>query len=77
MHALRETRCEKRGVLVEIDAVDVGMRRKAGPLDDLDLEPLPEPALPAPRRPTAHHAPVDEDDPWSLREHVTNARIFG
>ena len=66
MDAVRKAGRKERGVLLEVDAIDVGMRRKSGSLDDLDLEPFLEAPLRAPRRTAAHHAAVDEDDPWSL-----------
>ena len=59
---------EQSRVLLEVDAVDGRVRREAGPLDDDQLEPLPQAgALARPRRAPARDAPVHEHDPLHER----------
>ena len=65
------------GVLGEVDALDRWVRRKARPLEDLELEPVCERALAAPGRPPAHDAAVDEDDARAGISHCTNVDVFG
>ena len=62
MGAAGERVGDEDGVLLEVDVVDGRVGRKARPLEDVELEPVGERALPAPGRPPAHDAAVDEDD---------------
>jgi hypothetical protein len=57
-----QTRHELR-VLLEVDALDRRFRWEAGPVENDDVEPLPERKLPAPGRTAADNASVDEHEP--------------
>lgn len=61
--AWAEEACNEAGVIVEIDTFNRRVWRKAGTVEDQELEPLAEWQLTAPGRTSANDAPVDEHEP--------------
>ena len=56
----------QRCVRVEVDPIDRRVRSEPGSLDHDEVEPLGERLLNRPRRPPAHDAAVNEDEPLHL-----------
>ena len=63
MIALLEQSGHEGCVRLEVDALNGRIRRKAGPIEHEELEPLGEWTLSGPCPAAAHDAAVDEDDP--------------
>jgi hypothetical protein len=56
-------RTSKGSTRTTVDAVDRRIRRKSGPVEDDELEPVGELTLGGQGSATSHDAPVDEHDP--------------
>lgn len=66
------------GVLLEIDTIYGRIRRKAGAIEDQELESPAQRKLPAPGRTSSDDAPVDEHQPLhrTILRGVTNSSHF-
>ena len=62
-----EQACDEMRVLLEIDAIDRRIGRKAGSVDDQELELLAQRKLPTPGRTPSKDTPMDEHEPLHAR----------